>query len=626
MNPRKTFDEEKLNELAENIEKQGLLQPITVRPGKEQGYEIVCGERRYRACLMLMQRHPSESRYAEMLGIVRELSDDEAFDAMITENLQRKDVDPLEEAFAFSQLIEKGNSADEIAARFGKSVRFVQDRVKLNNLIPEFKNKIQDGTLPLVSAILISRLNETQQKDIWPTLADADSIPRIRAQRVIDTIFSRIEKSLWVENDMSDYKGPCGRGCAECPMNTANVGCLFHDDAIGTNAQCTDREKFNAKRLHFIVDYLKDVAKPLPVGAPLDGRPVVLLDDEVYQKENTKKIEELRAMLDEAGIPYVDSDPRLGGKFWDSSDIKEEKLAAGEIYPVIDLSYYSYPGLNKYYVHVKKDVKDGTPGHNGDSVSPEVSSLVREYRLNSEKNHCMERARAIIKNAEVGDGELTAIEKEVFLLATLGNASKRYMADRLVPGIGYEDDEKRRVAHNRPELFNLLVRKLLLEMLNDHGSAHILDRMLDVIGSEWCRDDYIKAKHKAEKATQKRQRVIKLKLAELGYDTEGNKTSYTKEELDAIPLEVTNPLYEEYAKMRERHPDAVLLFRVGDFYEIFGDDAEFAAGVLGITLTSRTVGKTTYKLAGFPHHALDKYLPKLTRAGRRLAICETPKQ
>lgn len=83
------------------------------------------------------------------------------------------------------------------------------------------------------------------------------------------------------------------------------------------------------------------------------------------------------------------------------------------------------------------------------------------------------------------------------------------------------------------------------------------------------------------------------------------------------------PLMSQYVEMKKKHPDAVLLFRVGDFYETFSDDAITASEILGITLTRRANGKAAYvELAGFPHHALDSYLPKLVRAGKRVAICE----
>ena len=78
----------------------------------------------------------------------------------------------------------------------------------------------------------------------------------------------------------------------------------------------------------------------------------------------------------------------------------------------------------------------------------------------------------------------------------------------------------------------------------------------------------------------------------------------------------------QYNKFKAQHPDAILLFRVGDFYETYGEDAITSSKVLGITLTKHGKGLTQTELAGFPHHALDVYLPKLVRAGLRVAICE----
>ncbi|MEG0559105.1 MAG: DNA mismatch repair protein MutS [Muribaculaceae bacterium] len=86
---------------------------------------------------------------------------------------------------------------------------------------------------------------------------------------------------------------------------------------------------------------------------------------------------------------------------------------------------------------------------------------------------------------------------------------------------------------------------------------------------------------------------------------------------------VETPLMKQYIEMKAKHPDAILLFRVGDFYETFSEDAIKASEILGITLTRRANGSAQYvELAGFPHHALDTYLPKLVRAGKRVAICE----
>ena len=82
------------------------------------------------------------------------------------------------------------------------------------------------------------------------------------------------------------------------------------------------------------------------------------------------------------------------------------------------------------------------------------------------------------------------------------------------------------------------------------------------------------------------------------------------------------PLMAQYNSIKAKYPDAILLFRVGDFYETFGQDAIKASKILGIVLTSRANGSNNTELAGFPHHSLDSYLPKLVRAGMRVAICD----
>ncbi len=88
------------------------------------------------------------------------------------------------------------------------------------------------------------------------------------------------------------------------------------------------------------------------------------------------------------------------------------------------------------------------------------------------------------------------------------------------------------------------------------------------------------------------------------------------------PTGSETPLMRQYASIKAKYPDALLLFRVGDFYETFGSDAVVASKVLGIVLTSRNNGGSDVELAGFPHHSLESYLPKLVRAGHRVAICD----
>ena len=87
-----------------------------------------------------------------------------------------------------------------------------------------------------------------------------------------------------------------------------------------------------------------------------------------------------------------------------------------------------------------------------------------------------------------------------------------------------------------------------------------------------------------------------------------------------------SPMLKQFYELKSENPEALLLFRTGDFYETYSEDAEEASKILGITITKSSILKDKddkpLKLAGFPHHALDTYLPKLIRAGKRVAICE----
>jgi DNA mismatch repair protein MutS len=101
------------------------------------------------------------------------------------------------------------------------------------------------------------------------------------------------------------------------------------------------------------------------------------------------------------------------------------------------------------------------------------------------------------------------------------------------------------------------------------------------------------------------------------------KVSALKIQMTDSPKYVETPLMKQFYSVKSKHPDAILLFRVGDFYETFGEDAIKASEILGITLTRRANGSASFvELAGFPYHAIDTYLPKLVRAGQRVAICE----
>lgn len=138
--PRKEFDEKALSELAESISKHGLLQPLLVRPLPLGGYQIVAGERRYRACRM--------AGITEVPVIIRELGDTETMEIALIENLQREDLTPIEEALGYQVLIdEHGFSQEEVAQSVGKSRPAIANSLRLLKLPQSILDLVSDGKI-----------------------------------------------------------------------------------------------------------------------------------------------------------------------------------------------------------------------------------------------------------------------------------------------------------------------------------------------------------------------------------------------------------------------------------------------------------------------------------------------
>ncbi len=138
--PRKEFDEKALSELAESISKHGLLQPLLVRPLTLGGYQIVAGERRYRACRM--------AGITEVPVIIRELGDTETMELALIENLQREDLSPIEEALGYKTLMdEHGFTQEEVSQSVGKSRPAVANALRLLKLPQSILDLLKDGKI-----------------------------------------------------------------------------------------------------------------------------------------------------------------------------------------------------------------------------------------------------------------------------------------------------------------------------------------------------------------------------------------------------------------------------------------------------------------------------------------------
>ncbi len=158
--PRKSFDETKIQELAESVTQHGLLQPILVRPLGNGKFQIVHGERRWRACKLIGLK--------TIKAEVRELDDKEVLEIQLVENLQRENLNPIEEAEAFNRMVEElGYTHEAIAKRVGKSREYVTNKLRLLKLPDDIKNALREGKITESHAKALISLKNNEQTEIF---------------------------------------------------------------------------------------------------------------------------------------------------------------------------------------------------------------------------------------------------------------------------------------------------------------------------------------------------------------------------------------------------------------------------------------------------------------------------
>jgi ParB/RepB/Spo0J family partition protein len=249
-NPRKNFDKAGLKELQDSIKMHGILQPLLVRPAGKNGYELVCGERRYRAA--------KENGLIKVPVRVMDLNDEQALEVQMVENLQRSDIHPLEEAEGYEKLMKSGMDIEDLAVKVGKGKSYVYGRIKLCALVPKCRKMFYEGALTPSTAILIARMPEDVQIKAAEQIVDGYDGPMSlnNAREVIQRDFMLNLKDMpFAKNDkICPERG----SCTTCPKRTKNDALLFED--IGKDDNCTDAVCFNAKR-QAVIDLAVDKAK-----------------------------------------------------------------------------------------------------------------------------------------------------------------------------------------------------------------------------------------------------------------------------------------------------------------------------------------------------------------------------
>lgn len=197
--PRKEFDREKLDELAQSIKENGVIQPIIVRQSPVIGYEILAGERRYRASLL--------AGLTSIPAVVKQLSDQEMMVQSIIENLQRENLNPIEEARAYESLVEKGFTHAEIADKMGKSRPYISNSIRLLSLPEHILSEVENGKLSQAHARSLVGLNKEQQDYFFQRIIDEDiSVRKLEALLTEKKQKKQQKNDYFIQNEEEQLK------------------------------------------------------------------------------------------------------------------------------------------------------------------------------------------------------------------------------------------------------------------------------------------------------------------------------------------------------------------------------------------------------------------------------------
>lgn len=250
-NHRKTFNDTSLQELADSIREVGVLQAIAVRPRTAGDYEIIYGERRYRASLLAGAKTIKATIY-------NNVTDNEAEDMSLSENLQREQVRPTEEAKAFKRLLEKGRyDMYSLVSRFGRSEKYIYTRLKLNELYAPIGELLDNETITVSVAEEISTYEPNIQKDVYEKHLKEDSGDNWTGY-TLNLFRKHFEKCY--TTDLEQYKFDKTE-CKACVHNAANYNLFAERNGCG---HCTNRKCLEAKNAAHVAKETEKLLKSDP--------------------------------------------------------------------------------------------------------------------------------------------------------------------------------------------------------------------------------------------------------------------------------------------------------------------------------------------------------------------------
>lgn len=446
-NPRSEFEENSLKELAESIKSHGVLQPIIARvhPEDSKKYEVVCGERRFRASKLAKQKTIPVS--------IRELTDDEVFEIQIIENLERKDVHPMDEAIAFRRMLDSGKySMEDIAAKVAKNMTFVAQRLKLNDLIPELKEDFLKGEFGVGHAIMFARIDEQRQKEFHESLGSyySPGYGSIKSvQEHLDRKNADLDEALFPLDDAT-LISEVG-ACVSCMKCAAANPVLFPE---ADENFCYDSTCYGKKDLAFKIRDLKRMIEEKPEIIIVKG----------WNFDNKQIIE----VVESYGITALDE------RHYQNYGSKNKVQA-------FELKTFKFTDV---YLKKAPESHSNTDQDSKENLKEEISKIKdradRALELDREKIY-IRAIKEITKDEErnqkmLNSDPLELCEKKALALAILSYADDNWIKKEYGEEIGYMNRHEQLDKIFSDEFLNKLIRHhiqrtLISESIADFGKS-----------------------------------------------------------------------------------------------------------------------------------------------------------
>lgn len=476
-NPRKHFGETEIHELSYSIKAQGILQPVTLRPTSEQGkYEIVCGERRYKAAVI--------AELKEIPAIIRELSDTQAKEIAITENLQRKDVTPMEEAHAYKELIESQQyDIVALAARFGKSETYIHSRLKFTVLIPEIAELLETDVITVSVATEICKYEADIQKEVYDQhLANENGYNCWRGLKATE-VAKRIKDNYTTA--LHQYKFDKS-SCSICQYNT-NTMRLFVDSADCGN--CMNKTCLRDKNKAYVVGKAVGIIQQQPE--------VQLCRTEYNCNEDAIEMlleagYEVEAVSSPRPFPRSPQEPDRD-KFTDMEKYEEAKICYEEEWAdymeeTESLQQRSNNGEITIYAKIcSRDIEYcyavRTVQEQQAAPSP-LEALEKKDTRNKEIAHekTVEDTKKLIVRANLTKGKFTTDEEKMVYFFMLSNLQREHFTLVGISDASYclTDEQKLQIVNNLTKEMKNIIRRdyLVANFRSAYGANTVSDLLL----------------------------------------------------------------------------------------------------------------------------------------------------